>query len=137
MLFLFPLVEPFEREVLRGAETHIILQRLAPLAAVVVHEEDEEFQAVPVALDIGIVALLGDDRRGPALRLDDRLDRLRIRRVDKFGVRRSRREKRQRGEGEGGRSEEHTSKLQSLMRISYAVFCLKTKKKKTTKTLRA
>src|SRR3546814_8290384 len=25
------------------------------------------------------------------------------------------------------RSEEHTSKLQSLMRISYAVFCLKTK----------
>src|SRR3546814_10764764 len=31
-----------------------------------------------------------------------------------------------------GRSEEHTSELQSLMRISYAVFCLKTKKKKTT-----
>src|SRR3546814_5503566 len=29
----------------------------------------------------------------------------------------------------GGRSEEHTSELQSLMRISYAVFCLK---KKTT-----
>src|SRR3546814_3716631 len=28
-----------------------------------------------------------------------------------------------------GRSEEHTSELQSLMRISYAVFCLKTKKK--------
>src|SRR3546814_1572439 len=31
------------------------------------------------------------------------------------------------------RSEEHTSELQSLMRISYAVFCLKTKKQ-TTKT---
>src|SRR3546814_7562263 len=31
------------------------------------------------------------------------------------------------------RSEEHTSELQSLMRISYAVFCLK-KKKKTEKT---
>src|SRR3546814_2794802 len=31
-----------------------------------------------------------------------------------------------------GRSEEHTSELQSLMRISYAVFCLKTKKKITT-----
>src|SRR3546814_8168253 len=29
----------------------------------------------------------------------------------------------------GGRSEEHTSKLQSLMRISYAVFCLKKKNK--------
>src|SRR3546814_14179033 len=31
------------------------------------------------------------------------------------------------------RSEEHTSELQSLMRISYAVFCLKKKKNKTTK----
>src|SRR3546814_1616375 len=30
----------------------------------------------------------------------------------------------------GGRSEEHTSELQSLMRISYAVFCLKKKKTK-------
>src|SRR3546814_3089128 len=29
------------------------------------------------------------------------------------------------------RSEEHTSELQSLMRISYAVFCLKKKKLKT------
>src|SRR3546814_1300202 len=33
----------------------------------------------------------------------------------------------------GGRSEEHTSELQSLMRISYAVFCLK---KKTTQARR-
>src|SRR3546814_12347372 len=31
------------------------------------------------------------------------------------------------------RSEEHTSELQSLMRISYAVFCLKKKKTKTQK----
>src|SRR3546814_8254208 len=30
--------------------------------------------------------------------------------------------------GAGPRSEEHTSELQSLMRISYAVFCLKKKK---------
>src|SRR3546814_5737448 len=30
-----------------------------------------------------------------------------------------------------GRSEEHTSELQSLMRISYAVFCLKQKKTQT------
>src|SRR3546814_1751439 len=34
------------------------------------------------------------------------------------------------GIGTGQRSEEHTSELQSLMRISYAVFCLKKKKKK-------
>src|SRR3546814_5317720 len=32
------------------------------------------------------------------------------------------------------RSEEHTSELQSLMRISYAVFCLKKKKKQTHQT---
>src|SRR3546814_2361801 len=32
---------------------------------------------------------------------------------------------------ENSRSEEHTSELQSLMRISYAVFCLKKKNKKS------
>src|SRR3546814_9397612 len=34
--------------------------------------------------------------------------------------------------GTDGRSEEHTSELQSLMRISYAVFCLKKQKSKNT-----
>src|SRR3546814_5139362 len=34
----------------------------------------------------------------------------------------------------GERSEEHTSELQSLMRISYAVFCLKKKKQTQTDT---
>src|SRR3546814_9303929 len=37
-----------------------------------------------------------------------------------------------RGLGEPGRSEEHTSELQSLMRISYAVFCLKKKNNRKT-----
>src|SRR3546814_5974922 len=36
--------------------------------------------------------------------------------------------------GERPRSEEHTSELQSLMRISYAVFCLKKKKKQNNHT---
>src|SRR3546814_5426270 len=36
----------------------------------------------------------------------------------------------------GGRSEEHTSELQSLMRISYAVFCLKKKKHNTRKIMK-
>src|SRR3546814_3524983 len=36
------------------------------------------------------------------------------------------------GVARNGRSEEHTSELQSLMRISYAVFCLKKKKTKHT-----
>src|SRR3546814_4794874 len=35
------------------------------------------------------------------------------------------------GPRSAGRSEEHTSELQSLMRISYAVFCLKKKKSMT------
>src|SRR3546814_1788417 len=40
--------------------------------------------------------------------------------------------------GPGGerRSEEHTSELQSLMRISYAVFCLKKKKKQRNQTMK-
>src|SRR3546814_1614190 len=36
--------------------------------------------------------------------------------------------------GSNVRSEEHTSELQSLMRISYAVFCLKKKNKHRSKT---
>src|SRR3546814_1619283 len=35
------------------------------------------------------------------------------------------------------RSEEHTSELQSLMRISYAVFCLKKKKAEYTHTIQS
>src|SRR3546814_2296770 len=38
------------------------------------------------------------------------------------------------GVGAAHRSEEHTSELQSLMRISYAVFCLKKKKTNNTKS---
>src|SRR3546814_13762778 len=59
--------------------------------------------------------ILGDDQQRTT-RLDDRFED----RQDRLEVR-------------SGRSEEHTSELQSLMRISYAVFCLKKKKKiKTT-----
>src|SRR3546814_6316589 len=36
----------------------------------------------------------------------------------------------------GPRSEEHTSELQSLMRISYAVFCLKKKKRSMKKKIK-
>src|SRR3546814_18974203 len=46
--------------------------------------------------------------------------------VDDAGVKERWRSQIERG---GARSEEHTSELQSLMRISYAVFCLKKKKK--------
>src|SRR3546814_6469702 len=37
-------------------------------------------------------------------------------------------------QGQSQRSEEHTSELQSLMRISYAVFCLKKKKNSAKQT---
>src|SRR3546814_3898773 len=52
---------------------------------------------------------------------------------------RASRTRRHQGEGRGllraqVRSEEHTSELQSLMRISYAVFCLKKKKKQQQRT---
>src|SRR3546814_6997749 len=58
-------------------------------------------------------------RRGERLTLHGQFDRraIRLERIDPDVERR--------------RSEEHTSELQSLMRISYAVFCLKKKKKKT------
>src|SRR3546814_6330582 len=74
-------------------------------------------------------------------RIDDRLRRLHI--LRRYAVNR-----RQQGLGKArhvpvhdlrlppigiARSEEHTSELQSLMRISYAVFCLKKKTKKNKK----
>src|SRR3546814_2257463 len=54
-----------------------------------------------------------------------------FRSLQKGGPRRARhfRDRRRSDRGRHPRSEEHTSELQSLMRISYAVFCLK---KKTT-----
>src|SRR3546814_5032419 len=41
------------------------------------------------------------------------------------------------GASSNWRSEEHTSELQSLMRISYAVFCLKKKKKHTSNQIKS
>src|SRR3546814_11908011 len=77
----------------------------------------------------------GHDRpgRGPQVQRGDPGDRCReqrrTRRTDRPGpAALARRALRRRQEG-GSRSEEHTSELQSLMRISYAVFCLKKKKK--------
>src|SRR3546814_5870609 len=58
------------------------------------------------ALPISVVFAGGHDRERPVAGLED-----------------------DDGRHQGGRSEEHTSELQSLMRISYAVFCLKKKHK--------
>src|SRR3546814_7719072 len=62
-------------------------------------------------------ALLGHRTRQPRLDAADAVLHLDLRLADR----------RSRLEGDG-RSEEHTSELQSLMRNSYAVFCLKKKK---------
>src|SRR3546814_3117238 len=62
-------------------------------------------------------------RAGHAFRIEQAVDRDRVRALRRpFEVIRD--------EDRKLRSEEHTSELQSLMRISYAVFCLKKKKKK-------
>src|SRR3546814_4613833 len=93
-------------------EVDVDIGRLLALAR---HEALEE-QLVPDRIDRGHAeqeadaavrrrtAPLAQDPAAPALG-DDRIDGQEI-----------------------GRSEEHTSELQSLMRISYAVFCLKKKK---------
>src|SRR3546814_5083134 len=62
-------------------------------------------------------SFIGLDRNGE---FDDR--RVGIDRGEGFGIGLAREEG-----GPANRSEEHTSELQSLMRISYAVFCLKNK----------
>src|SRR3546814_3103596 len=55
-----------------------------------------------------------------------------VQQPERFHRRRPQRQPQQPREPGAGRSEEHTSELQSLMRISYAVFCLKKKKPEQT-----
>src|SRR3546814_17995087 len=68
---------------------------------------------------------------GPTQRLVDRIGAIGRRDDDEVGARLQPVHQRQELRDEAFfRSEEHTSELQSLMRISYAVFCLKKKNKK-------
>src|SRR3546814_6833083 len=62
---------------------------------------------------------------------DEHQPRLRSRRRGRSGRAAARRDH----HGRQRRSEEHTSELQSLMRISYAVFCLKKKTRRTHHTI--
>src|SRR3546814_10351476 len=82
-------------------------------------------EADEAGMEVGDVA--GEQRGSVARGIDGDEERLHLRRRGAQGVQR-------RGQlGKLGRadvrSEEHTSELQSLMRISYAVFCLKKQRK--------
>src|SRR3546814_6867987 len=79
----------------------------------------------------GAVAGQGQHRalRGDILLYDYRIGTLRKHCAGEDADRFARPKGTRRHGARGDRSEEHTSELQSLMRISYAVFCLKKKKK--------
>src|SRR3546814_4591351 len=82
-----------------------------------------------LALMLGRIPAAGErqrDRKARACKAED--DAQRERPGEAAHARKSRDEQTH----DDDRSEEHTSELQSLMRISYAVFCLKKKKKKIT-----
>src|SRR3546814_7782991 len=82
-------------------------------------------QRVAAAADKRGVVDIKSDQIGRRADGDPRLDAERLRAAGKRAGEEPRADRR--------RSEEHTSELQSLMRISYAVFCLKKKQTKTQK----
>src|SRR3546814_10485537 len=95
----------------------------------------------PVAASPGTghlsIVIRGDDpsvglrrfREAPSTHRDRKKGKIHVQiHVDRIGHRAHRRTAVEPARTGAGRSEEHTSELQSLMRTSYAVFCLKQKK---------
>src|SRR3546814_13344699 len=76
------------------------------------------------------VAHVGDERGLDAIGGLERFGTFAQRLLDPAAVRNVEHREQRVAVGQRHRSEEHTSELQSLMRISYAVFCLKKKKNK-------
>src|SRR3546814_5431188 len=92
--------------------------------------EHTDVERVRLGRRVGQYKVFGDRRRRKALAMDGdgkfgKAMSLRAPRSEQPDVRRP-------GDRARDRSEEHTSELQSLMRISYAVFCLKKKIHSTT-----
>src|SRR3546814_9275499 len=87
-----------------------------------------------VAGRVKSVEIVGDEKDGEAHRIGQLADQfVELGGADRVEPRGRLVEEEQRGvERERARSEEHTSELQSLMRISYAVFCWEKKKEKST-----
>src|SRR3546814_1158261 len=73
-------------------------------------------------------------KRGVALRRESEVDQADVRRRHPHGRAVELALQFRQHLADGARSEEHTSELQSLMRISYAGFCLKKKKQKNINT---
>src|SRR3546814_6982050 len=113
-----------------------VAQRLPAGAQALVAQPGTAHRQVMLALEPfqhAILELLRCHLEAPPQRRACRLERREVvvvleDEVVDFLGRRGRAGRRARGLEEGGRSEEHTSELQSLMRNSYAVFCLKKKK---------
>src|SRR3546814_3652184 len=82
-------------------------------------------------LEVGVARIAGalDQRIVRLVERDRRVERFEVRAAERLGIAEADLDIVADPETRGrvGRSEEHTSELQSLMRISYAVFCLKTK----------
>src|SRR3546814_6977394 len=114
---LFPYTTLF-----RSTQTHaepalLIASRAVGRAALVLHDGNEPVAAAvaPIDRDLTGPDFAADRRRGiPAVAAA--IGKARFHAIGHFGIEAD------------GRSEEHTSELQSLMRKSYAVFCLKKKK---------
>src|SRR3546814_2166516 len=94
----------------------------------------------PVAIDIRQPCVRGQRRRQEGAQTTVQFiqphcaaDRIAARGIAQQRI--ERRARYRRGRPGSRRSEEHTSELQSLMRISYAVFCLKKKKNNTRLTI--
>src|SRR3546814_10606265 len=86
---------------------------------------NDGFRVLESFREIEVIAVNASDVNGPPARICERSLRIfKLRMLIPVMIDEHARE----------RSEEHTSELQSLMRISYAVFCLKKKKKQYTET---
>src|SRR3546814_6734814 len=115
-------------------------------ATAFVVEPDANLPALVKLVLTGLLAALATDIQvGPALaqrldahllaigRLQSQIVRCRARRIDQLSIVGSRLRLPLRKHEVQQRSEEHTSELQSLMRNSYAVFCLKNNKQTITR----
>src|SRR3546814_3628426 len=116
----------YEVDLFGRIDSQVEAARAAYLASAAAR--DAATLSVAAATASGYITLLGLDARREVVRLtiSSRAEALRLARSRANAGYTSELELRQ---AEAERSEEHTSELQSLMRISYAVFCLKKKNK--------